>query len=215
MRSLQHANIVGFVDRFDDKTNIYVVMEYASRGDMFDLLEQHAGGVPEKIAARLFHQAVNAVDYIHSKGVLHRDLKPENFFMARDGTVKLGDFGFSNFMTSGGQKRILKTPCGSAVYVAPEIINKEPQGPFVDVWSLGVSLYTLVSAQDPWQKRGKALTVVEQYHLILAGAYNKLPSSVSPECQDLVKRMICVDKARRITLPEALKHSWFKKQGVI
>lgn len=123
MRLVQHPNVVRLYEVIDTPTTLYLVMELAEGGDLYDYILRHEGGVAEGTAKRHFAQIVRAVAYCHQLHVVHRDLKPENVvFFPQQGAVKLTDFGFSNLFQPG---MMLATSCGSLAYSAPEILLGE------------------------------------------------------------------------------------------
>lgn len=123
MRLVQHPNVVRLYEVIDTPTTLYLIMELAEGGDLYDYIIRHEGGVAEDTAKRHFAQIVRAVAYCHQLHVVHRDLKPENVvFFPRQGAVKLTDFGFSNLFQPG---MMLATSCGSLAYSAPELLLGE------------------------------------------------------------------------------------------
>ncbi|XP_071238708.1 MAP/microtubule affinity-regulating kinase 3-like isoform X14 [Salvelinus alpinus] len=180
MKILNHPNIVKLFEVIETERTLYLVMEYASGGEVFDYLVAH-GRMKEKEARAKFRQIVSAVQYCHQKHIVHRDLKAENLLLDADMNIKIADFGFSNEFTMGNK---LDTFCGSPPYAAPELFQgKKYDGPEVDVWSLGVILYTLVSGSLPFD--GQNLKQIMKDRWINAGSEeDELKPFVEPE-QDI------------------------------
>ncbi len=119
LRYFNHPNIIRLYEVLDTTTDIFVVMEYISGGELFEVIASK-GKLPENEAKHFFKQIIEGVEYCHQNLVTHRDLKPENILIDQSNTVKIADFGLSNLMKDG---KYLKTPCGSPNYAAPEIIT--------------------------------------------------------------------------------------------
>uniref|UniRef100_A0A452F5V4 non-specific serine/threonine protein kinase n=1 Tax=Capra hircus TaxID=9925 RepID=A0A452F5V4_CAPHI len=182
-----------------DKT-LYLIMEYASGGEVFDYLVAH-GRMKEKEARAKFRQIVSAVQYCHQKRIVHRDLKAENLLLDADMNIKIADFGFSNEFTVGSK---LDTFCGSPPYAAPELFQgKKYDGPEVDVWSLGVILYTLVSGSLPFDGQN----LKELRERVLRGKY-RIPFYMSTDCENLLKRFLVLNPIKRGTLEQIMKDRW-------
>ncbi|XP_038823077.1 MAP/microtubule affinity-regulating kinase 3-like isoform X1 [Salvelinus namaycush] len=192
MKILNHPNIVKLFEVIETERTLYLVMEYASRGEVFDYLVAH-GRMKEKEARAKFRQIVSAVQYCHQKHIVHRDLKAENLLLDADMNIKIADFGFSNEFTMGNK---LDTFCGSPPYAAPELFQgKKYDGPEVDVWSLGVILYTLVSGSLPFDGQN----LKELRERVLRGKY-RIPFYMSTDCENLLKRFLVLNPAKRGTL---------------
>ncbi|XP_022431721.1 MAP/microtubule affinity-regulating kinase 3 isoform X8 [Delphinapterus leucas] len=175
-------------------------MEYASGGEVFDYLVAH-GRMKEKEARAKFRQIVSAVQYCHQKRIVHRDLKAENLLLDADMNIKIADFGFSNEFTVGSK---LDTFCGSPPYAAPELFQgKKYDGPEVDVWSLGVILYTLVSGSLPFDGQN----LKELRERVLRGKY-RIPFYMSTDCENLLKRFLVLNPIKRGTLEQIMKDRW-------
>lgn len=215
LQSIRHPNVIGFFERIDSPSQIFVVMEYAGGGDLYDYVDRTADGcLDEATAAKFFIQICSAVDFIHSQNYIHRDLKPENVLLDKQLNVKLGDFGFTNQLFKNGERNILNTPCGSPIYVAPEIINSQPQTEKLDIWSLGVLLYVLVTGASPWDDGTGQLPLPQQFAKIKKGDYVRVDSSLSKECVAMLDAMLKVDPKERISLKDAVVHPWFQKYGL-
>ncbi|XP_029611118.1 MAP/microtubule affinity-regulating kinase 3 isoform X6 [Salmo trutta] len=192
MKILNHPNIVKLFEVIETEKTLYLVMEYASGGEVFDYLVAH-GRMKEKEARAKFRQIVSAVQYCHQKNIVHRDLKAENLLLDADMNIKIADFGFSNEFTMGSK---LDTFCGSPPYAAPELFQgKKYDGPEVDVWSLGVILYTLVSGSLPFDGQN----LKELRERVLRGKY-RIPFYMSTDCENLLKRFLVLNPSKRGTL---------------
>eukprot|EP01122_Echinamoeba_exundans_P009424 TRINITY_DN3333_c0_g1_i2.p2 TRINITY_DN3333_c0_g1~~TRINITY_DN3333_c0_g1_i2.p2 ORF type:complete len:264 (-),score=51.78 TRINITY_DN3333_c0_g1_i2:59-850(-) len=171
--------------------------------------------MPEDAARTMFKQILSAVEYLHSKSIVHRDLKPENILLSRDGTAKLSDFGLARMLDAAAA---LKTLCGTPQYVAPEIITLGSVGPSnalngyshaVDMWSLGVILYIMLSGEPPFDT--ELNPTMSLYQQIETGTYDfpaDLWDPVSPVAKDLLVHLLEVDPNKRYTVSQALRHPW-------
>uniref|UniRef100_W5M109 Microtubule affinity regulating kinase 2 n=1 Tax=Lepisosteus oculatus TaxID=7918 RepID=W5M109_LEPOC len=200
MKLLNHPNIVKLFEVIETEKTLYLVMEYASGGEVFDYLVAH-GRMKEKEARAKFRQIVSAVQYCHQKCIVHRDLKAENLLLDADMNIKIADFGFSNEFTLGNK---LDTFCGSPPYAAPELFQgKKYDGPEVDVWSLGVILYTLVSGSLPFDGQN----LKELRERVLRGKY-RIPFYMSTDCENLLKKFLILNPAKRGSLEQIMKDRW-------
>uniref|UniRef100_A0A3P8U1S2 MAP/microtubule affinity-regulating kinase 3 n=1 Tax=Amphiprion percula TaxID=161767 RepID=A0A3P8U1S2_AMPPE len=200
MKILKHPNIVKLFEVIETEKTLYLVMEYASGGEVFDYLVAH-GRMKEKEARAKFRQIVSAVEYCHQKRIVHRDLKAENLLLDADMNIKIADFGFSNEFTLGKK---LDTFCGSPPYAAPELFQgKKYDGPEVDVWSLGVILYTLVSGSLPFDGQN----LKELRERVLRGKY-RIPFYMSTDCENLLKKLLVLNPGKRGSLQQIMKDRW-------
>ncbi|XP_076145186.1 serine/threonine-protein kinase MARK2 isoform X5 [Alosa pseudoharengus] len=200
MKVLNHPNIVKLFEVIETEKTLYLVMEYASGGEVFDYLVAH-GRMKEKEARAKFRQIVSAVQYCHQKCIVHRDLKAENLLLDADMNIKIADFGFSNEFTVGNK---LDTFCGSPPYAAPELFQgKKYDGPEVDVWSLGVILYTLVSGSLPFDGQN----LKELRERVLRGKY-RIPFYMSTDCENLLKKFLILNPSKRGSLEQIMKDRW-------
>uniref|UniRef100_A0A8C2WP18 MAP/microtubule affinity-regulating kinase 3 n=1 Tax=Cyclopterus lumpus TaxID=8103 RepID=A0A8C2WP18_CYCLU len=200
MKGLNHPNIVQLFEVIETDKTLYLIMEYASGGEVFDYLVSH-GRMKEVEARAKFRQIVSAVHYCHTKNIVHRDLKAENLLLDADANIKIADFGFSNEFTLGNK---LDTFCGSPPYAAPELFQgKKYDGPEVDVWSLGVILYTLVSGSLPFDGQN----LKELRERVLRGKY-RVPFYMSTDCEGILRRFLVLNPTKRCTLDQVMKDKW-------
>ncbi|KFO19614.1 NUAK family SNF1-like kinase 2 [Fukomys damarensis] len=199
MSSLNHPHIIAIHEVFENSSKIVIVMEYASRGDLYDYISERQR-LSEREARHFFRQIVSAVHYCHQNGVVHRDLKLENILLDASGNIKIADFGLSNLYHQG---KFLQTFCGSPLYASPEIVNGKPyMGPEVDSWSLGVLLYILVHGTMPFDGQDHKMLVKQ----ISNGAYRE-PPKPSDAC-GLIRWLLMVNPTRRATLEDVTSHWW-------
>ena len=200
LQSLHNPNILEVQDIVYEKNYIYLILEYCTHGELFNYIIER-GRLLEDEARTLFTQLVNAIHFIHIRGIAHRDLKPENILLNENMNIKLADFGLCH---ASAAKILLKTPCGSPFYAPPEVISGEQYDGFKgDVWSLGVVLYTMTTGALPWTN----LQAPGLYKQISTGSYT-IPEYISPELKDLIKSMMTVDPIQRIDVEHILRHPW-------
>jgi serine/threonine protein kinase len=147
-------------------------------------------------------------------GIVHRDLKPENIMIELDDPahstevhqIKLADFGLSKMIVPG---EVMYESCGTPAYVAPEVLKKGGYGKEVDIWSAGVILYTMIARALPFHSTDKKQTfkMIKEAEPDLTTA--EVWASVSPQCKDLITKMLVKDPKQRTTVDEALSHPWF------
>ena len=202
LKALNHPNIVKLLGVIDTEETFFVVMEYLSGGNMYRYLKIH-GRMTEAEARGPFQQLVSALQHCHRRGIVHRDLKPLSLLFDSNMNIKLTDFGLSNKCDDIVQ---VDTICGTHPYAAPELfLGQSYSGPAVDVWSLGVVLYTMVTGSQPFV--GKDFQELRKQ--ILQGQY-PIPPYLSVKIRDLLQKMIALNPSDRGTLPDLMRHPWVK-----
>ena len=202
LKLIRHENLIQLYDIIDTPKKIYLIMEYAPGGELFDYIVA-SKKLKERDACKFFQQILAGIEYLHKVNIVHRDLKPENLLLDHEKNIKLVDFGLSNIYKIGEQ---LKTACGSPCYAAPEMIAGKRYVPIgVDIWSSGVILYAMVCGYLPFEDPNTS----KLYKKILAGEY-EFPKSISNEAKDLIRSILTTDPEKRITIPQIKNHIWYK-----
>ncbi|KAL9092796.1 MAG: hypothetical protein Q9165_004214 [Trypethelium subeluteriae] len=207
MKLLEHKNIVRLYDIWENRNELYLIMEYVKGGELFTHIDENRG-LDEDEAVWLFRQIIAALLYCHRLNIHHRDLKPENILLDEEThTIKLVDFGMAALQPPG---RYLSTPCGSPHYAAPEVVSKSPyDGGQADVWSCGVILYVMLSGYTPFNYDGDH-NIRQMFHAIKRADYY-MPETFSREAQDLLRRIFVPNPKHRITMEFIWAHPLLHK----
>ncbi|WVZ54628.1 hypothetical protein U9M48_005395 [Paspalum notatum var. saurae] len=206
MKLIKHPNVVRIYEVMGSKTKIYIVLEYATGGELFDTIVNH-GRMREDEARRYFQQLINAVDYCHSRGVYHRDLKPENLLLDSYGNLKVSDFGLSALSQQIKDDGLLHTTCGTPNYVAPEVLEDQGyDGAMADLWSCGVILFVLLAGYLPFEDENLMVLYKK-----IGNAEFTFPPWTSFPAKRLLTRILDPNPMTRITIPEILEDEWFRK----
>ena len=212
LKICQHPNIIRLYDIFENIDYIYIIMEYCSGRDLFSYLKKRNFKINEENAAIIMNKICRAVFYFQSYfGVIHRDLKPENILMTSEGDnadIRILDFGLSK-ITIPNEK--CTEPYGTLTYCAPEIILDEPYSKEIDMWSLGVMTYLMVSGSLPFNSEEDNDIARKIVYDQADFSKNSSWKSLSYECIDFIKKLLEKDSKKRMVIEEALKHPWFKK----
>ena len=203
LNKIIHPNICQLYETYSTLHNFYLMMEYVEGGDLFDYITSKTF-LSEKQSCYFYRQLISVIEYLNEMGISHRDIKPENILLDKEHkNIKLIDFGLSNYCTDA---ELLKSACGSPCYASPEMLSGKPyQGITIDLWSSGIVLYSMLVGTLPFNDQELA----ELYKQIKLGKFY-LPSTLSLEAIDLLKRILQVDPKKRISLKEIKEHAWFK-----
>ena len=206
---LKHPNIVGLLEVFQTKRRVYMVLEYASGGDMLHYV-QRFGYVDESRSRLWFGQVCSALRYVHSRGLAHRDVKLENVLLTGGvrASVKIADFGF---VCRSERNRLSATYCGSRSYAAPEILAGLPYDPKkADVWAAGVVLYIFVTGRMPFNETRGVPSLLREQRVLELNFEGASPIPVSAVCRNLVRRAFHYEYASRTGISGVLADSWFR-----
>ncbi|ORY59097.1 kinase-like domain-containing protein [Pseudomassariella vexata] len=202
--NLRHPNILQLYGHFHDSKRIFLILEFAAKGELYKHLRRE-NRFPEWKASQYIAQMASALRYLHRKHVIHRDIKPENILMGIHGEIKISDFGWSVHAPNSRRK----TMCGTLDYLPPEMIKPGSSDNFynekVDLWALGVLTYEFLVGEAPFEDT----PVMTQRRI--ARADMTIPSFVSAEARDLIKRLLVLDPEKRIPLEQVQQHPWIIK----
>ena len=200
MRMADHPHIIKLHDVLESSRHIYIVLEYAPNGELFDYLVKNKC-FTEDVAIDIFRQIIYALEYLHQHNICHRDLKPENILLDKNNRIKLADFGFARWMREG----VAITSCGSPHYAAPEVIRGlEYDGKAADIWSAGVILFALLAGYLPFDDH----SIHNLLQKVKRGKFT-MPSDFHPDAKDLISKMMTVDVNQRITIDGIKNHPAF------
>ncbi|NWX95138.1 AURKA kinase, partial [Nothoprocta ornata] len=195
---LRHPNILRLYGYFHDVTRVYLILEYAPRGEVYKEL-QKLTKFDEQRTATYITELADALSYCHSKSVIHRDIKPENLLLGSNGELKIADFGWSVHAPSSRRT----TLCGTLDYLPPEMIEGRTHDEKVDIWSLGVLCYEFLVGKPPFE----ANTYQETYRAISKVEF-KFPPFVTEGARDLISKLLKHNPFHRMPLKEVLVHPW-------
>jgi serine/threonine protein kinase len=197
LQTIRHPNIVQLMEILYAPDIIFIIMEYCSGGDICQAIQKF-GCLDAPQCWRSLHDILRALDYLHSHNISHRDIKPDNILLSASGDAKIGDFGLAHQIAGDG---LLKTPCGSLSYCAPEVLRGDQyDGRLVDIWSLGVVLYVMCAGRLPW----KSANMTDIYNQATNGEF-ELPGFVSVGLQKVIVKMMRPIPTQRPTIAELLK----------
>ncbi|KAL9942255.1 hypothetical protein ACHAQF_008750 [Verticillium nonalfalfae] len=204
LKLVDHPNVMKVYDIWENRSEIYLVLEYVDKGDLFDYINTN-GRLNEEAAMYFFRQIMSAMQHCHAFNICHRDLKPENILLNAENQIKIADFGMAALHQSEGHR--LETACGSPHYAAPELLkNKHYRGDRADVWSMGVILYAILAARLPFDDPDIRVLLARTKK----GIY-EMPEFLSPEAKDLICRMLQVNPDIRISLKDMWRHPLIRK----
>lgn len=203
LQRLNHPNIIKMEQVIRENGYTCLILELGTGGELFEYIMNN-GKLHEDEARSMFRQLLSGVQYCHAHLVAHRDLKPENLLLDENGNIKISDFGLSNVIKPG---RLFSTWCGSPVYTPPEVVLRQQyNGIAMDIWSLGVILYVIVTGGMPWRLESNVVRNIDD---LIKGNY-EIPDflGVSDECRDLIGMMLIADSNKRATLDTIMNHKW-------
>ena len=206
MYKIHHPNVVKLYGHFEDNNYCYFIMEYISKGNVYNLLPtDKKKRLSTKVCANIIKDVISAVYFLHNMKppIIHRDIKPENVLLSEGLVAKLTDFGWSNYIQED-EKRT--TVCGTPIYLAPEILQEKGHDEAVDIWCIGVLLFELVTAAVPFQ--GNDIDTLKDNILKLKITW---PKDINTDAKNLIMKILKLEPKQRLPLEEMLKHPFITK----
>uniref|UniRef100_A0A0K0F633 Aurora kinase n=1 Tax=Strongyloides venezuelensis TaxID=75913 RepID=A0A0K0F633_STRVS len=200
---LRHPNILRLYGYFYDDTRIYLILEYAARGTLFNYLQKHKV-LPDAVAAKYLYQLTDALDYCHGLGVIHRDIKPENLLISVRDDLKIADFGWSVYTPDSRRQTI----CGTLDYLPPEMISQSSRSydSKVDHWSVGVLVYEMLVGSAPFGDAAPKNTLLK-----ISQARFTIPDSVNKKASDVIQSLLKIAPSARASMSD-VKNSEYVKE---
>ncbi|NWJ05722.1 HUNK kinase, partial [Crypturellus undulatus] len=206
---IKHPNVVQLYETLETDNSYYMVMELCLGGDLMDRICDQKR-LAEREVRRYTRQILSAVEHLHCHGIVHRDLKIENFLLDENNNIKIVDFGLSNTAKFVGlSQELLNTQCGSPAYAAPELLAHRKYGPKVDVWSIGVSMFAMLTGTLPFIV--EPFNIKQLHQKMVIGEISPIPSDISPGAVSFMQSLLEPDPAKRPEVKEAMKDTWLNE----
>lgn len=196
MKEINHENVVRLFGTFTSKNNIYLVLEFCGGGDLQLFIRKHKR-LEESVAKSFLIQLARGLHFLHSKNIIHRDIKPQNLLLSEfspNATIKFADFGFAKHLHEAS---MAQTPCGTPLYMAPEIFEMKEYDAKADVWSIGCVLFEMCTGEPPFKGSNH-----RELFMNIRSKSLRLPSNVtlSPEMTEILQRLLELNPQRRVSL---------------
>ena len=204
MYKVHHPNVVKLYGHFEDNTYCYLLMEYIEGGELFSYIPQNGNQkASTKQIASIIKDVISAIYYMHHMNppIMHRDIKPENILVTSNMQAKLSDFGWSNYIQPGDKRNSI---CGTPIYLAPEMITRIGHDEKVDIWSIGVLLFELLTGDQAW-----AGDNVETVKYNICNLKISWPDDIDVLAADLISQILKINPDERMSLSDILNHSFF------
>ncbi|XP_077198653.1 hormonally up-regulated neu tumor-associated kinase isoform X1 [Paroedura picta] len=207
---IRHPNIAQLLDILETENSYYLVMELCTGGNLMHKIYEKKR-LEEHEARKYIWQLILAVEHLHRAGVVHRDLKIENLLLDEDNNIKLIDFGLSNCASILGYSDPFSTQCGSPAYAAPELLARKKYGPKIDVWSIGVNMYAMLTGTLPFTVEPFSLRAL--YQKMIDKEMNPLPTQLSTAAINFLRSLLEPDPIKRPNIQQALSNRWLNENG--
>lgn len=205
LQSVDHPNIVKYLDSFISDNELYIAIEWADKGDLKRFIKkylQEGDKIDEIKIIEYTRQLGSALLHMHEKRIIHRDLKPANILIFSEGLLKLGDLGLGRYMSDQTFKAFSKV--GTPLYMSPEVIRSDGYDFKSDVWSLGCIIYELVTFKSPFRTDEK-ISLYDLFTKINKGDYPRISDEkYGAFIKELIEKMLKVNPEERISLEKVI-----------
>jgi len=212
MKLCKHKNIVRLLDQYENNEYIFIVMEYLAGGDLGNYSKKRKYDFSEDEVKIIIYQITKGIDYLHKYGVAHRDLKPDNIMLHKKGSInylKIMDFGLSKIL--GPQEKVADG-FGTLSFVAPEVLVRKPYNKEVDIWSIGITLYYILTGTLPFDDaEDNEEVIAKKIVFSKLEFYDKKWKKISDTAMNYVEKTLIKEPEKRWTSKQLLNHEWFKK----
>uniref|UniRef100_A0A3Q1J697 non-specific serine/threonine protein kinase n=1 Tax=Anabas testudineus TaxID=64144 RepID=A0A3Q1J697_ANATE len=206
---VRHPHIVILLETLETENSYYMAMELCAGGDLMDRICERKR-LEEREVRRYTRQILSAVEHLHKHGIVHRDLKIENFLLDKHNNIKIVDFGLSNTLKPESLSlELLNTQCGSPAYAAPELLAHRKYGPKVDVWSVGVSMFAMLTGTLPFTV--EPFNIKQLHQKMVNGEISSIPSDISKGAVSYVLSLLEPDPAKRPSVRTAMEERWINE----
>ncbi|XP_051515064.1 uncharacterized protein LOC127418516 [Myxocyprinus asiaticus] len=206
---IRHPNIVLLLETLETENCYYMAMELCGGGDLMDRICERKR-LEEREVRRFTRQILSAVEHLHRHGIVHRDLKIENFLLDEHNNIKIVDFGLSNTLKADSLSlELLNTQCGSPAYAAPELLAHRKYGPKVDVWSVGVSMFAMLTGTLPFTV--EPFNIKQLHQKMVNGEISAIPLDISKAAAHFVLSLLEPDPTKRPTVKAAMEDKWLNE----
>ena len=206
VKNLNHPNIIKTYEIFENEKYYYIIMDYCKGGELFDYIVKKRR-LNEEETSFFFYQIINGLEYLHSKNIVHRDLKPENLLLTEKNKLKIIDFGLSNYfnLNKENKTKLLKTPCGSPCYAAPEMVSGNKYNGFkTDIWAIGIVLYAMIVGYLPFEDSDNDILFQK-----ILDCNIEFPEFLSELSIDIIKKILNVNCDERYSISDIKKHQFY------
>ena len=204
---LEHPNIVGLIDYKEDDNFIYLIMEYCSGGNLYQLLRrnnrEYGGGLETKQTAKFVSQLADGVAYLHRNSVMHRDLKLSNLLLTNSGDLKIADFGLAIVLELPEEEHIHRMWNAELYCTKVASVSQQSHSLDADLWSIGVVLYSLLVGKLPFDSKDMSQTLERVRQLDYT-----VPSTVPQKAKDLIQRLLCKEPSLRLRARHVCQHGF-------